>query len=101
LNLYSEALFTAFPFIEEPFGYVPIESMACGTPVLSYNKQGPGETIINGKTGWLVSSVREFVELGRKIWNDGHKISREDCIERAKEFSTEKSVEKLLALLKD
>jgi len=99
VKLYSEALFTAFPFIEEPFGYVPIESMACGTPVLSYNKQGPGETIINGKTGWLVSSVKEFVDLGKKIWNEGHDIKKDDCIRRAMEFSTERTAEKLLKIL--
>ncbi len=40
-RLYANAKFTVFPFIHEPFGYVPVESMACGTPpVLTYDKQG-------------------------------------------------------------
>ena len=43
VGLYSNALFTLFPFTHEPFGYVPVESMACGTPVLTYAAQGPGE----------------------------------------------------------
>jgi len=52
-DLYTNALYTLFPFTHEPFGYIPVESMACGTPVLTYNKQGPSETVINGVTGWL------------------------------------------------
>lgn len=40
-ELYSNAVFTLFAFNHEPFGYIPIESMACGTPVLTFNRQGP------------------------------------------------------------
>lgn len=99
VNLYSGAKFTAFPFTEEPFGYVPIESMACGTPVLSYGRQGPSETIINGKTGWLVPGRREFVEMAEKLWKDGFTISIEECVERASEFSPEKTYSSLLELM--
>ena len=45
--LYYNALYTVFPFTEEPFGWVPLESMYYGTPVLSYKKQGPSETILD------------------------------------------------------
>ena len=41
-----------FPGIED-FGMVPIEAMACGTPVLAYAKGGALETVIEGKTGCL------------------------------------------------
>lgn len=71
-ELYANALYTAFPFTTEPFGYVPIESMACGTPVLTYNKQGPAETVENGITGWLVQNDDEFIRLSRKIWKKGY-----------------------------
>jgi len=101
ISLYSNALFTAFPFTEEPFGYVPIESMACGTPVLSYNKEGPSETILDGKTGWLVSTRNEFVEKAMKIWREGHTLREEDCVMRASEFSTGKVVASLLELLQE
>ncbi len=99
IALYSSALFTAFPFTEEPFGYVPIESMACGTPVLSYNKQGPAETIIDGKTGWLVSSREEFIETALRIWKNGHEMKKDDCVARASEFRVENSVRKLISFL--
>jgi len=41
IDLYSNALFTLFTFTHELFGYVLVESMACGTSVLTYNRQGP------------------------------------------------------------
>lgn len=72
MELYSNAMFTAFPFTEEPFGLVPIESMACGTPVLTYSEQGPGETVLNGLTGWLVPSRKEFVDAAGRIFHRGY-----------------------------
>ena len=71
-ELYANALYTAFPFTTEPFGYVPVESMACGTPVLTYNKQGPAETVENGISGWLVQNDDEFIRISRKIWKKGY-----------------------------
>ena len=38
----------------EAFGNVVIESMACGTPVVAYNRGGPAEIIEHGKNGILV-----------------------------------------------
>lgn len=38
----------------EPFGLIPLESMACETPVLAINEGGYRETIISGQTGLLV-----------------------------------------------
>lgn len=42
----------AFVFAaEEDFGIAVVEAMACGTPVIAFNKGGTAETVINGKTG--------------------------------------------------
>lgn len=42
----------AFVFAaEEDFGIAVVEAMACGTPVIAFNKGGTGESVINGKTG--------------------------------------------------
>lgn len=36
---------------EEDFGIMPVEAMACGTPVIAFGKGGVVETVVDGKTG--------------------------------------------------
>jgi glycosyltransferase involved in cell wall biosynthesis len=38
----------------EPFGLVMIEAMACGTPVIAYNRGSVAEIIDEGRTGFVV-----------------------------------------------
>ncbi len=49
-QFYEGAKATIFPG-EEDFGLVPLESMACGTPVIAFRGGGALETMIEGKTG--------------------------------------------------
>ncbi|EKQ69254.1 glycosyltransferase [Leptolyngbyaceae cyanobacterium JSC-12] len=48
----------------EAFGNVAIEAMACGVPVIAYDRGGPSEIVQSGKTGWLVEpdSVSSLIE---------------------------------------
>ena len=62
---YSESLATLCTSYNEPFGLAPIESMACGTPVLAVDEGGYKETVINDKTGWLLS--RDPKQFSQKI----------------------------------
>ncbi|MDP1722549.1 MAG: glycosyltransferase family 4 protein [Candidatus Gottesmanbacteria bacterium] len=39
---------------EEPFGLVMIEAMACGTPVIAYNRGSVSEIVKDGVTGFIV-----------------------------------------------
>ncbi|OGG31596.1 hypothetical protein A3A63_03620 [Candidatus Gottesmanbacteria bacterium RIFCSPLOWO2_01_FULL_46_9] len=39
---------------EEPFGMVMLESMACGTPVIGYNRGCVPELVVDGVTGFIV-----------------------------------------------
>ena len=71
VDLYTNALFTLFPFTHEPFGYVPLESMACGTPTLTFDIQGPSEYILNNHTGWLVRTDEELTQKGVELWKEG------------------------------
>ncbi len=45
LALYTSADFTIVPSIYEPFGMVPLESLACGTPVIVSHNTAMKETI--------------------------------------------------------
>ncbi len=49
----------------EPFGLIPIESMACEVPVVAVNEGGFRESVIEGKTGFLIERKQE--ELKDKI----------------------------------
>lgn len=99
-GLYYNALFTVFPFTEEPFGWVPLESMYYGTAVLSYNKQGPSETIIDGKTGWLSNNREELMDKAIQLWSSkSTNILPSACKERAMHFSFEETGRQLNSIL--
>lgn len=101
VTLYNNAYFVAFPFTSEPFGLIPIESMLSGVPVLSYNREGPSETILDGQTGWLVNTREEFIEKALSIWKkEDTGIKSNLCIERGKEFTAETAVMELNNLIK-
>jgi len=52
------------PYLE-PFGLVPLEAMACGTPVVGVREGGVSETILHERTGLLVE--RDTVKFGAAI----------------------------------
>lgn len=100
VSLYSNALYTLFSFNHEPFGYVPVESMACGTPVLTYNKQGPSETVVNGKTGWLKNTDGELHISAVDIWKNGYDMNmRNVCRRRALVFDVKRTFQEWVKVL--
>lgn len=62
---------------EEPFGLVMIEALACGTPVVAFNRGSVPEIIEHGVTGFIVESVDEAVEAVRRV----ETLSRARCRE--------------------
>lgn len=62
-KLYKESYCVLFTAINEDFGIVPLEAMAYGKAVISVNEGGPKETIVDGKTGYLVEKKpNEFAQ---------------------------------------
>jgi glycosyltransferase involved in cell wall biosynthesis len=51
---YCQALLCVYSPIAEPLGLVPLEAMACGTPVVAVGEAGVSETVKSGETGLLV-----------------------------------------------
>ncbi|HYZ27671.1 MAG TPA: glycosyltransferase family 4 protein [Thermoleophilaceae bacterium] len=52
---------------EEPFGLAPVEAMACGTPVIAYPRGALTETVVDGKTGFLVQGEEGIVEAMARL----------------------------------
>jgi len=75
---------------EEPFGLTMIESMACGTPVIAFNRGAAPEIVKNGRTGFIVKNLEQMEKAIKKIDN----VLRLNCRKRAEEnFSLEKMVQ--------
>ncbi len=51
----------------EPFGLVMIEAMACGTPVIAYNRGSVPEIVEHGVTGFIVENEAEAVAALAKL----------------------------------
>ncbi len=78
---------------EEPFGLSVVESNACGTPVIAFNRGSMPEIIENGLNGFLVSDVSQAVEAVRNVAD----LSRKTCRDVAEErFSKNRMVEEYL-----
>ena len=61
----------------EPFGLVMIEAMACGTPVIAYRHGSVPEVMEEGKTGFIVTNLKEAVEAAKRV----SELSRRRCRE--------------------
>jgi glycosyltransferase involved in cell wall biosynthesis len=62
----------------EPFGLVMIEAMACGTPVLAFNRGSVCEIIEDGKTGIVVQSKEEAIKRLPHLLNLGRRRIRRE-----------------------
>jgi glycosyltransferase involved in cell wall biosynthesis len=75
-KLYSQALVTTHLVKEAPFGLIVLESMACGTPVISWKPGGPEETIVHEQTGFLIPENDEKSLIEKiEVFLDNHKLS--------------------------
>jgi glycosyltransferase involved in cell wall biosynthesis len=67
-RLLGNALALLHPIqFNEPFGLSVIESMACGTPVIAFNRGSMPELIENGRSGFLVGTVEEAVDTVARL----------------------------------
>ena len=79
----------------EPFGLSVVESMACGTPVIAFNKGSMPEVIREGTSGFLVDTVEEAVQALAGIST----LDRNNCRRWVEErFSQKRMVDDYIAI---
>jgi glycosyltransferase involved in cell wall biosynthesis len=96
IKLYQETKVVVSLARNEPFGLIPLEAMACGIPVVALHEGGYKETLLDKRTGYLVSrnpqhiaEKIEFLLLNEKLRIKLGKAGREHAV---KHWTWEKSV---------
>ncbi|MFC1656805.1 glycosyltransferase [Patescibacteria group bacterium] len=101
IQMYQNAKALLFPItLDEPFGLVMIEAMACGTPVIAFDRGAISEVIKDGKTGFIVKDkegLNGLTKAIKKIQNmpePEYQKMRENCRKHAEDnFSIQKMVD--------
>ncbi len=77
-KLMGQSLGLLFPIAwDEPFGLVPVEAMATGTPVVAFERGAASEVIRHGETGFLVAAA-DCVGAAALV-NELSSLSRSRC----------------------
>jgi glycosyltransferase involved in cell wall biosynthesis len=79
---------------DEDYGYSPVEAMASGKITLAVDEGGFRETIVDGRTGWLLpADPRSFAEKIRALRVEDLASRRAECQARATMFDVAHFVE--------
>ena len=91
---YGQAKATLVPIQwEEPFGLILTESMACGTPVIAFERGSVSEIVVDGKTGFIIkdNNLEAMADAVKKI----SEINRADCRKHVEQnFSIQRMVDR-------
>lgn len=99
-EIYSSCDLFVNPTREENYPTVNMESIACGTPVITF-KTGGSPEIINEKTGAVVDcdDINGLIKEIERIRKE-RPFTKEDCVLRAEEFDADKKFKEYTELYK-
>ena len=104
-GLYAEAKLVLFTSQGEPFGMVPVEALACGTPVIGAGSGGLKETITHNYNGMLLDEMtaENLADAVNVLLSDNHtyEILQENARRTAERFGWDRHVKKLEKILED
>ncbi|MBC7971098.1 MAG: glycosyltransferase [Verrucomicrobia bacterium] len=95
VDLYAQAKALIFPCQDADFGFVPVEAMGHGIPVIASALSGIREVILNDRTGLLFSQPTVESLCHAIMQFEGRRFSSQACIERAREFAEPVFISKL------
>lgn len=97
-KIYTAADVFVNPTREENYPTVNMESLACGTPVITFATGGSAE-MIDDNTG-IVVPKDDFDQLTRVLQaiRQNNPFNRQNCLEKAKSFTDKNKYEKYLSL---
>lgn len=101
---YGEAWVAALPAVDEAFGLVLIEALACGTPVVGYAGGGIPEIVDREEIGCLFDRLDPEAladALTRTLETTGSPGTAAACRARAEEFSIDRCTDRYLALYRE
>jgi glycosyltransferase involved in cell wall biosynthesis len=75
---------------DEPFGFSVVEAMACGTPVIAFDRGSMPELIMDGVTGSVVSDVPSAAAAITQVGQLDRRTIREVAVQR---FSSDRMVD--------
>jgi glycosyltransferase involved in cell wall biosynthesis len=79
---------------DEPFGLSVVEAMACGTPVIAFDRGSMSELIVDGTTGSLVADVQAAANAVKRVARLDRATIRATSVQR---FSRDRMVDDYVA----
>jgi glycosyltransferase involved in cell wall biosynthesis len=100
VRLYNTARAFVYAPVLEPFGFAPLEAMACGTPVIAVKEGGVRESVGDGVTGLLVPrDLCTFAESLERVLDDArlaHTLGENGRAEVLRAWTWEHAYERLV-----
>ncbi len=80
---------------DEPFGLSVVEAMACGAPVIAFDRGSMSEIISDGRTGFLVADVASAAKAIGRVGQLDRQTIRDVAVRR---FSSDRMVDEYVAV---